>query len=155
MKTTFEIHYKGNVAAIRRDLSTGQNFSDFSFGSGTIRFIGTDDQLDDYVEELQRVSPGIKIVGITDTRLTLARIEVFKEQPVEPSIFKIEDTETDEISKFGSATIAQIVNLIEDAGHFPEIMRFLKSEDRSFLTWIDRMKLKKYIESNPLKIEIK
>jgi len=156
MKTTFEIHYKGQVAAVCHDLHANRNFNDFASGSGSIRFFGTDQQVDDYIDQLQKSSPGLKVIGVVDTRLTLAKIEIFQEEPINASIFKIEDSKDfDSMSKFGSATISQIVNLIDNAGTFTEIMRFLKSENPIFFTWIDRIKLNEYIEMNPLKIDIK
>jgi len=131
MKTTFEIHYKGQVAAVCHDLHANRNFNDFASGSGSIRFFGTDQQVDDYIDQLQKSSPGLKVIGVVDTRLTLAKIEIFQEEPINASIFKIEDSkEFDSMAKFGSA-------------------------NPIFFTWIDRIKLNEYIEMNPLKIDIK
>lgn len=155
MKKTFLIDYKGDIPTIETDDQTGLTYTSIKFNQyRQIKLTGTDKNLDEFIKEMERQSPGFKLIGVTDLSKTIAVINVFRSEPVHDSIFSIrEETfnfKEDEERKIGSGTVDSIINLIDKHGTEGETIRFLTTEGE-FRTFIDKEKLNDYITKNPLK----
>jgi|TARA_R100000479_G_scaffold43626_2_gene19984 hypothetical protein len=145
----FLIDYEGNLT------TTGTNNVEINsikyVHNGQIRLFGTDQNLEEFIRDLER-NPTFRLIKVHDLKQVTAIVDLYETKEVDSLFYIQEERFFDQASQpKAKATISSVVNLIKEGGHDQtDVIRFLSTEGE-FRFLVDRQKLRSYIEKNEFK----
>jgi hypothetical protein len=142
-KIDWRIDLKGYFPEMVREAFSGEYFSDLVYGTRTINFIGTKEELDIYIDKITGKESQLKVIGILNNAETLVEFRrVFDFSSIETGEILISDVFN---SKSWTLPSYIATNLIPEE----ERIKFIESlKDNPTRRFIPKDYLEEFINSN-------